>query len=321
MTSVPIRWRATKRFREGLVMRSSCVVRREGCRGLPMFVLCVAALVGPPPLAGQSLNVLLTNDDGVEAPGIAALRRVLLDAGHRVTVVAPLENQSGVGSAVTTSGTIDYESRGDGMWAVDGTPSDAVALALVHVMRSNPPDLVISGANLGQNVGASLVSSGTVGAALSAARAGVPAIALSVAIDPRQAEGPTAYAGTRDALGPASEFVVEVVRQLAETGGEGLLPPRVILNVNYPAVGSDAPDGVRFATVSSLRGFRQVFSVSGQGGPARVEMALANADRAEAGSDLALLGAGFVTISVLDGDLDAGQVSWEPLLERLIIER
>ncbi|MGB1840052.1 MAG: 5'/3'-nucleotidase SurE [Longimicrobiales bacterium] len=302
-------------------MSSSRPFRRERCRWLPAAVVWIATLVGAPPLAGQSLNVLLTNDDGVEAPGIVALRRELLDAGHRVTVVAPLENQSGVGSAVTTSGTIDYESRGDGIWMVDGTPSDAVALALVHIMRSDPPDLVISGANFGQNVGASVMSSGTVGAALAAARAGVPAIALSVAIDPRQAESPTPYAGTRDALVPASEFVVEVVRQLAETGGEGLLPPRVILNVNYPAVGSDAPDGVRFASVSSLRGFRQVFSVSGQGGPARVEMALANADQAEAGSDLALLGAGFVTISVLDGDLDAGKASWEPLLERLIIER
>jgi len=303
------------------LMRSMGAARRERRPMVWAAAFCLSVLIVPLPLAGQTLNVLLTNDDGVDAPGIVTLRRVLMEAGHRVTVVAPLENQSGVGSAITTAGTIEYDPRGDGIWAIDGTPSDAVSLALVHVMRSDPPDLVIAGANFGQNVGAGVVSSGTVGAALTAARSGVPAIALSVAIDPRHAGGSTPYASTRDALGPASEFVAEVVRQLAETGGEGLLPPRVILNVNYPAVGSDVPDGVRFATVSSLRGFRQVFSVAGQAGPARVEMTLANSDRAEAGSDLALLGAGFVTISVLDGDLDAGQPSWEPLLERLIIER
>lgn len=283
-------------------------------------VVTVLGIIGTP-LAAQSLNILLTNDDGFDAPGLAEMRRALLDAGHRVTVVAPLENQSGVGSAVTTSGTIDYYPQEEGVWAVDGTPSDAVALALVHVMRDDPPDLVISGANFGQNVGAGIVSSGTVGAALTAARTGVPALALSVAVDPRQAGRPTPFAGTADAFGPAAELVVEIVRQLAETGGEGLLPPRAVLNVNYPAVGADPPDGVRFATVSALRGYRQVFTVAGASGPARVEMALANTERAEEGSDLALLAAGFATVSVLDGSLDAGTASWEPLRERLIIER
>jgi len=282
---------------------------------------CALAWMGPSPAAAQSLNVLVTNDDGFQAPGIVEMRRALVQAGHRVTVVAPLDNQSGVGSAITTSGMIDYYPQEDGVWAVDGTPSDAVALALVHVMRSDPPDLVISGANFGQNVGANVMSSGTVGAALTASRAGVPAIAVSVQVDLRQAGRPTPFAETRNALAPAAELVVEIVEQLAETGGGGLLPPRTILNVNYPAVGTSEPEGVRFATVSSLRGFRQVFAVAGESGPARVEIALANADRAEEGSDLALLSAGFATISVLDGDLDAGQVSWESLLERLIIER
>jgi len=284
-------------------------------------LLLAAAVGGWSSAAAQSLNVLLTNDDGFDAPGIVAMRHALLQAGHRVTIVAPLENRSGIGAAVTTSGTIDYYPQEERVWAVDGTPSDAVSLALVHVMRSAAPDLVISGANFGQNVGSSVLSSGTVGAALTASRAGVPAIAVSVAIDPRQAGRPTPFAGTQDALGPAADLVVDIVGQLAETGGGGLLPPGLILNVNYPAVGAEEPDGVRFATLSSLRGFRQVFTVAGESGPARVEMALANADRAEEGSDLALLAADFATISVLDGDLDAVRENWEPLLERLIIER
>ena len=160
-----------------------------------LVALLLAAVSGScSPAQAQSLNVLLTNDDGFEAPGLVAMRGALLQAGHRVTVVAPLENQVGVGAAITTSGTIDYYPQEEGVWAVDGTPSDAVALALVHVMRADPPDVVIAGADYGQNVGAGVMVSGTVGAALTAARTGVPAIAVSVATDPRQAERPTPYA-------------------------------------------------------------------------------------------------------------------------------
>lgn len=275
----------------------------------------------PASSAAQALDILLTNDDGYRAEGIRTVRDALVAAGHRVTIVAPLDNRSGSGMSLTTSGSIDYYRQEEGVWAVDGTPSDAVTLGLVHVLRQSPPDLVVSGANFGQNVGADVGASGTIGAAVTATRAGVPAIALSVAVDMRQAEQDPPFRTTTDAFGPAAALLVDIVRQLAETGGDGFLPPRTVLNVNYPAVGADEPDGVRFATVSSLRGFRQVFSVAGETGPARIETVPANADRAEEGSDLALVSAGYATVSVLDGDWDAGRTSWEPLLERLIVER
>lgn len=271
--------------------------------------------------SAQSLDIVLTNDDGYEAPGLLITRDALVAAGHSVTIVAPLDDRSGSGSSITTRGTIDYYPQGGGVWAVDGTPVDAVTLALVHVFRDDPPDLVISGANFGQNVGADVLSSGTVGAALAASRSGIPAIALSVGVELREVGSERPFASTLDAFAPAAEFLVEVVSQLVQSGGSGLLPPRTILNVNYPSVGGDAVAGVRFATVSSIRGFRQVFSVAGEQGPARVELAPGNVDRAEEGSDLALHGAGFVTISVLDGNLDAGRTAWEPLLRRLVIER
>lgn len=288
-----------------------------------ILLACALTAGGGPlaPVAAQELHVLLTNDDGFDAPGVEVMRDALVSAGHRVTIVAPLDDRSGAGTAITTSGTLDYYPQSDGVWAVDGTPSDAVSLALVHVLRSDPPDLVVAGLNFGHNVGAGVTVSGTVGAAVAAARTGIPALAVSVAVDARQADGPRPFSGTLDAFEPAADLVVEIVRQLAETGGSGLLPPRVVLNLNYPAVGSDPPEGVRFATVSALRGFRQVFTVAGSSGPARVELAAANADRAEEGSDLALLTAGYVTISVLDGDWDAGEERWTSLLERLIIER
>lgn len=290
-----------------------------------LLVAAVAALLAGAgslhAVAGQSLDILLTNDDGYEAPGLLVVREALKRAGHRVTIVAPLENRSGSGSSLTTRGTLDYYPQEDGLWAVDGTPVDAVTLGLVHVLRDNPPDLVVSGANFGQNVGADVLSSGTVGAALAASRAGIPAIAISVGIDLREGGQDPPYASTVDAFEPAAALLLEVVTQLAQTGGEGLLPPRTVLNLNYPAVGADQPTGVRFATVSSIRGFRQLFSVAGDQGPARVEIAPGNTDRAEEGSDVALLAVGFATISVLDGNLDAGRDAWEPLLLRLVIER
>jgi 5'/3'-nucleotidase len=283
----------------------------------------LAAVVGVPTAAAaqSGLNILLSNDDGYEAGGILAVRDALIEAGHRVTIVAPMENRSGSGASYTVSGTLDYYPQEDGVWAVDGTPVDAVTLGLVHVLRADPPDLVISGANFGQNAGAGVLGSGTVGGALTASRAGVPAIALSVAIDLREAESSRRFSSTTDAFAPAADFLVELVGQLEETGGGGLLPPRTILNVNYPAVGPDEPAGVRFTTVSSVRSFRQLFSVGGDQGPARVRLVPGNVDQAEEGSDVALLAADYVTISVLDGDIDAGRESWEPLLHRLIIER
>ena len=286
---------------------------------------CVAAAVLAPRAAvaqaGASLRILLTNDDGFEAPGIVAVRDALVAAGHDVTIVAPIDDRSGASLGLTTGGTIDYYRQEEGVWAIDGTPSDAVTLGLVHVMRSAPPDLVVAGADFGQNVGANVLGSGTVGAAVTAARAGVPAIAFSIETDLRERDRPTPFPSTVGALAPAAELLAELVRQLAETGGGGLLAARQVLNVNYPAVGAEAPSGVRFATLSSQRAFRQLFSVAGDTGPARIETVAADADRAEEGSDLALLAQDFVTISVLDGDIGAGPESWEPLRRRLVIER
>lgn len=296
--------------------------RRRGARSALRWALALAAAAGP--AAAQEapgLSILLTNDDGYAAPGITSLRAALVAAGHRVTVVAPLDNRSGSGMSGTTSGLIDYYEQAPGVWAIDGTPADAVSIGLVHLMRDDPPDLIVSGTNFGHNVGQSVLSSGTVGAALTASRQGFPAIAFSVAIDFEERASRPPFASTTAAFAPAASFLVDLIRQLHESDARGLLPPRQVLNVNYPAVGAAAPAGVRFATVASVRAIRHVYSVAGDTGPARVELAPGDPDRAEAGSDFDLLSDGYVTISVLDGDLDAGRASWGPLLERLAIER
>ena len=90
----------------------------------------------------ESLSILLTNDDGIDALGITAMRDALVVAGHRVTVVAPLENQSGSAMRFTTSGVIQYSERSDGVWTVDASPADAVTLAVLLILEDDPPDLL-----------------------------------------------------------------------------------------------------------------------------------------------------------------------------------
>ena len=124
----------------------------------------------------RHLRILLTNDDGYNTPGIQAVRSALLESGHDVTLVAPLENQSGSGARVTSSGVLQYKQQSDGVWSVDGSPADSVLVGLLHIMKEQAPDLVISGANFGQNPGYA-INSGTVGAATVAMYAGFPAIA------------------------------------------------------------------------------------------------------------------------------------------------
>ena len=293
-------------------------MRLAAIRSIPVLL---AALIGAQGAAAQGLNILLTNDDGYRAEGLTSLRAALVAAGHTVTVVAPRENRSGSGMTGATGGVIEYSRESEDVWAIDGTPADAVALGLVHIMRPDRPDLVVSGANFGHNAGGNVLLSGTVGAALTASRSGVPAIAVSVAVDLEESQATPPFGSTRNAFAPAADFVVGLIRQLHESDARGLLPPRTILNVNYPAVGAGEVTGVRFAPLASVRPVRRVYAVASETGPARVETAVTDPARAEGGSDYDLLSDGYVTISVLDGDIDAGRESWEPLMERLIIER
>jgi 5'-nucleotidase len=132
--------------------------------------------------------ILLTNDDGYNSPGMVAAANALLDLGE-LLIVAPLAQQSGLGRAwlPDSSGAIylrQVEVSGGTLpaYAVDGSPAQAVAHALLRIV-SRRPDLAVSGINYGQNVGTAVTSSGTVGAALEAAISGIPGLAVSLEMD------------------------------------------------------------------------------------------------------------------------------------------
>lgn len=170
------------------------------------------------PLVGR---VLLTNDDGIEAPGLAVLEEVAATLAHEVWVVAPEHDQSGTSHSVSLHTPVRATWRGERRYAVSGTPGDCVVMAARHFMADNPPDLVLSGVNQGANLGVETVFSGTVGAAMTALLLGLPAIALSLAFSQREPvrwEVPRALAGG------------VVRRLLAAEGWRG----QACLNVNFP---------------------------------------------------------------------------------------
>lgn len=128
------------------------------------------------------MHILLTNDDGYQAPGIAALAKAFLAAGHRVTIAAPDRERSAASHGISIHQPLRTKNvcvEGAGGWAADGTPADCARLGL-YLTRDDQPDLVISGINCGPNLGGACIYSGTVNAAMEASMAGVPAMAVSL---------------------------------------------------------------------------------------------------------------------------------------------
>ncbi len=199
------------------------------------------------------LHILLTNDDGHFAPGIRILQRVLREAGHHVSTVAPSSERSATGMSVTSRRNLALEQTEETSWHLDGQPADTVLVALRHLLHGNPPDLVISGINFGPNLGADLHISGTFGAAAIAAILGMPAIAVSAGLHPGEADHtPRRFPSTHDVLEPAAVFTCSVVDSLLtsrEPDGR-LLPRSVLLNINYPALPRDQIKGVLHPEIS-----------------------------------------------------------------------
>lgn len=274
-----------------------------------LFILCVLLISG----RAEALHVLLANDDGYEAPGLAALADALAAAGHRVTVVAPRTDQSGTSARVTTASFSWQEARKD-VFVVDGSPADAVWLGLQRVLRDTPPDLVISGANRGQNLGAIAHLSGTVGAALMATLNGVPAIAVSVGLD--FTEAAAGFPATQAAYPMAAAWVMKLVAALEKTAsGAALLPRGAFLNVNYPALPADAVKAAIWAPPGTGWGYAVNYVDVEPVGTVKLAFgADPAAYSADATSDTARFAAGHITVSVLFAGFGATDTAAEAAL-------
>lgn len=161
--------------------------------------------------------ILVTNDDGVYAPGILALADALQEVGD-VVVAAPDRERSAVSHSLTLNQPLRIEELARDRYAIDGTPTDCVHLGINVILAGSKPDLLVSGINRGGNMGQDITYSGTVWAALEGNLMGIPSFAISLTDD--------RFADYR----PAAMFAVRTVRWIQEKG----LPPDTILNINVP---------------------------------------------------------------------------------------
>ena len=212
----------------------------------------VVALLAIAPAGAQRkpappYRILIANDDGVRAPGIAAVAMILQAIGE-VTIVAPAENQSGAGHSIITSQPIFREdlTLPNGLKAIGltATPATTVNVAIKNIMKP-APDLVVSGINRGYNIGFSGYLSGTVGAAREGALHGIPAIAASLA----EAGHPREY-------GFAAEEVLGVARRVKQYG----IPRGSFLNVSIPPRPADGYKGYMVTTQAQQRGGDESFA-------------------------------------------------------------
>jgi 5'-nucleotidase len=180
------------------------------------------------------MRILLTNDDGIHARGLALLETIARKLSDDVWVVAPAEEQSGAGHSLTLTRPVRLRQHGERRYSVTGTPTDAVMLALAHVMKDAQPDLILSGINRGANLGEDVTYSGTVSAAMEGALAGVRSIALSQSYS-REGMGDTVPFGAAEAW---AERVLAPLMQFD-------LPAGTLLNINFPALAAEDVRGVR----------------------------------------------------------------------------
>jgi 5'-nucleotidase len=181
------------------------------------------------------MRILLTNDDGINAPGLYVLEKIAAALSDDIWICAPSEEQSGAGHSLTLTRPVRLREHAPRRFSVTGTPTDAVTMALRKVLPG-PPDLILSGVNRGANLGDDVTYSGTVAAAFEGALAGIRSVALSQVY-------------TREGMGNAVSF------SAAETWGERVLRPllatpfanRTLINVNFPPVSGEDVKGIRVA--------------------------------------------------------------------------
>jgi 5'-nucleotidase len=244
------------------------------------------------------MNILISNDDGCQAPGIGALATALAEMAT-IHVVAPDRDRSGASNSLTLDNPIRAKQADNGFICVDGTPTDCVHLAITGLLDAEP-DMVVAGINAGANLGDDVLYSGTVAAAMEGRFLGFPAIAVSLAT-----EGAGHYE-------TAARVTVELVKRVRS----GALPADTILNVNVPDVPWDKLQGMQATRLGHRHKSEPVVKEHDPRGRPVYWVGPAGSEQdAGPGTDFHAVRSGFVSITPLDVDLtryDAidGLASW-----------
>jgi 5'-nucleotidase len=237
-------------------------------------------------------RILVTNDDGINAPGLEVMEAIARSISDDVWVVAPEQEQSGAGHSLTMHTPLRIREISEKMYAVSGTPTDCVLLAIKSILakEDKPVTLVLSGVNRGCNVADDVTYSGTIAAAMEGTLLGIPSIAMSQAFTDHQ---PVKWE-------TAKQYAKALVKELSDAGW----PNDVLINVNYPDIEPDNVKGIKFSQQGQREitdNFEERIDPKGRpyywiGGPHLKS-------NAEPGYDLSDLDAGYITITPLSLDL------------------
>jgi 5'-nucleotidase len=229
------------------------------------------------------MQILLTNDDGIFAPGLAAIYKELVEIGN-VTVVAPADSRSGTSHSVTFDGPlvcnkVDINGRFTG-FSVQGSPADCVKLACLQLCKQ-PIDLLVAGINNGANAGINIYYSGTVAAAMEGAFLKVPAVATSLVVDEKMD------------FEKAAEYCVKIIKKLLP------LESGYVVNINIPQLSKGKPKGVKVVP-QSTGGFHEHYTTSKNEQGQTVFRLAGGLHRDEQNpTDVTSLADGFITITAL----------------------
>jgi 5'-nucleotidase len=249
------------------------------------------------------MRILLTNDDGVHAPGLRVLEQIAAALSDDVWIVAPETDQSGVSHSLSLNDPLRLREIGPRHFAVTGTPTDCVIMGVRHLVPDGAVDLLLSGVNRGQNAAEDVTYSGTVAGAMEGTVLGIPSIALS------QAYGPTTR--ERPHWGTAVHYAPDLIRKILAEG----IPRDVLVNVNFPDCAADEVKGVAIATQGKRDQelLRIDPRIDGRGNP-YYWVAFARRDRPQPrnGTDLSAIAGGRIAVTPLRLDLTD-----EPFMTRL----
>jgi 5'-nucleotidase len=248
-------------------------------------------------------RILITNDDGVYSEGLKLLAAALGEEA-RVTVVAPDREQSATGHSLTLHRPLRIRQLEDNWFSIDGTPTDCVNLAVLWLMKEEPPDLICSGINFGTNLGDDVTYSGTVSATFEGSLLGIPSVAFSQEV------------GEHFSFERGARFAYELVASLLRDELAHELPADLLLNVNFP-VGEIR--GVQFTKLGRRRYNQSIVEKLDPRGRKYYWIAGAPEWEAGEGTDFDALARGLVSVTPLHLDLTdyRGLETYGPLRERL----
>lgn len=192
-------------------------------------------------MTDKKLRILLSNDDGIHAPGLKILEKIARALTDDIWIVAPDQQQSGAAHALTLHQPLRIKKFSARKYSVDGTPTDCVLMAVKEIVRGRAPDLILSGVNAGENLADDVTYSGTVAAAMEGTLLGIPSIALSQCM---VLDHPIKWA-------TALEHAPEIIKKLWHVGW----PKDVLININFPNVVASKVKGFSITT----QGMRPLF--------------------------------------------------------------